>query len=208
MNVEILSVNNLFESIVSAGLPMEKEYDPAKYKQMVEAVKEGVFNNCKDNGRLNRARILAKTEAPGHNNFLKGIGVMMNVTASNAWFIQAERYVFFTPVSSMSKMHRITAMKLDKSAFHPATDERCIAILNEMVEQYKGDPKNFEKIIYSCPLGLQLTCTFTTNYLCLKNIFVQRCNHRLKEWIEFCETIKQLPLAKDLILPATYTEPY
>lgn len=38
MNVEILSVNNLFESIVSAGLPMEKEYDPAKYKQMIEAV--------------------------------------------------------------------------------------------------------------------------------------------------------------------------
>ena len=29
MNVEILNVNNLFESVVSAGLPMEKEYDPA-----------------------------------------------------------------------------------------------------------------------------------------------------------------------------------
>ena len=72
MNVEILSVNNLFESIVAAGLPMEKEYDPAKYKQMVRAVKEDVFNNCKDNSRWNRARILARTKAPGHNNFLKG----------------------------------------------------------------------------------------------------------------------------------------
>ena len=39
----------------------------------------------------------------------------------------------------------------------------------------------------------------TTNYSQLKTMYVQRHNHRLPEWREFCEYMKNnLPLFKEL----------
>ena len=107
---------------------------------------------------------------------MKGINVLMNVTATNAWYIQAERYIFFVPVSCMSKMHRLIKMNLD-TIFHPLVDKDIITIFKHKVDVFnKKDnktPEDFESLVYSCPLGLELTGTFTTNYMCLKNMY--RC---------------------------------
>jgi hypothetical protein len=39
----------------------------------------------------------------------------------------------------------------------------------------------------------------TTNYRCLLNIYIQRYNHRLPEWREFCKNLLELPCFKDLV---------
>ena len=38
-----------------------------------------------------------------------------------------------------------------------------------------------------------------TNYRCLKNMCAQRDGHMIEDWRLFCEEVKQLPMAKELI---------
>ena len=42
--------------------------------------------------------------------------------------------------------------------------------------------------------------TCTLNYETLINIYFSRKNHKLDEWHTFCDWIKTLPYAKELIL--------
>ena len=51
------------------------------------------------------------------------------------------------------------------------------------------------EILYSNPAGFKLTARMTTNYRCLRNIYIQRRNHRLPEWRAFCKWIETLPYA-------------
>lgn len=79
--------------------------------------------------------------------------------------------------------------------------------MKEKVEEYNSmedspeKVKKYLEILYTNPAGFELTARLTTNYRCLKNIYMQRKNHRLPEWREFCSWIESLPYAKELILP-------
>ena len=44
------------------------------------------------------------------------------------------------------------------------------------------------------------TRTMTMDYANLRNIYFQRKNHKLTEWHQFCEWIKTLPYAQELIM--------
>ena len=57
---------------------------------------------------LKRGRRLASAPTgSGHDCFLKGIGVGVDITASQTWWLQFMRYHFAEIVSSQSKMHSI-----------------------------------------------------------------------------------------------------
>lgn len=79
--------------------------------------------------------------------------------------------------------------------------------MKEKVKEYNSmedspeKVKKYLEILYTNPAGFELTARLTTNYRCLKNIYMQRKNHRLPEWREFCSWIESLPYAKELILP-------
>ena len=64
--------------------------------------------------------------------------------------------------------------------------------------------EKYLEILYSNPAGFEITARMTTNYRCLKNIYNQRKDHRLPEWREFCEWIKTLPYAHELIVCDTH----
>ena len=78
--------------------------------------------------------------------------------------------------------------------------------MKEKVKEYNSiedspeKVKKYLEILYTNPAGFELTARLTTNYRCLKNIYMQRKNHRLPEWREFCSWIESLPYAKELIL--------
>ena len=42
--------------------------------------------------------------------------------------------------------------------------------------------------------------TVTLNYEVLRNMYFARRNHKLTEWHAFCDWIKSLPYAKELIM--------
>lgn len=53
-------------------------------------------------------------------------------------------------------------------------------------------------IISNCPQGLEKTMRVSTNYLQLKTMYLQRRNHKLKDWQVFCDEIEKLPYFKEL----------
>lgn len=130
----------------------------------------------------------------GHNNFLSGILVAFDLKFTvKAWY-EFERYHFAQIVSSQSTMHRITKFNLDE-AYCEYVDPRMVAIMKELVAAYNADPnlENYRKVLYSSPQGFMFTARITTNYLQLKTMYHQRKDHRLVDWLEFCEWIRTLP---------------
>lgn len=202
MKIENVKVYDLEESIIASGYPM-------RTKDIRHEVTD------KD---MQRAIMLARATRTGngaHNQFMTGIRVAFDLTCTNKMWVEAERYRFLEFVSSQSTMHRITKFDLDK-AYNEYVDPRIIEIMKEKVADYnsfiKKKPENLSeeeynnqskekylKILYSNPAGFELTARMTTNYRCLRNIYIQRKDHRLLEWQEFCKWIETLPYAKDLI---------
>ena len=62
------------------------------------------------------------------------------------------------------------------------------------------DKRYWKELIRWLPNGWLQTRTVTLNYEILRNIYTQRCNHKLTEWHQFCDWIKTLPYANDLVL--------
>ena len=60
--------------------------------------------------------------------------------------------------------------------------------------------KLYLEILYSNPAGFMLTARMTTNYRCLRNIYIQRHDHRLPEWQKFCKWIETLPYAEEFLI--------
>lgn len=193
MNISNIQIYDFNESVVASGLPMMAEYDPRWFENEVE-----LLAKCADitsNPHFKRAAKLASNPAgSGHCNFLSGITVSMNVTATNVWWMQMERYHFVQIVSSQSKMHRLRQMAAsgNKNIYHDKVHPDYHLDTEETFDD--------EYLAYNCPMGLELTARITTNYLQLKTIYSQRHNHKLTEWKDFCRFIESLPFAPELII--------
>ena len=208
MKVENVRIYDLEESLIAAGYPMRTV---AEIGDMGE----------KD---IKRGHNLSKACDHGngaHGQFMTGIRVNFDLTFTNKAWVEAERYRFLEFVSSQSTMHRITKFNL-REQYNEYVDPRIIDIMEEKVEEYNkiqnylNDEKHqlakneiqaiienqkrlYLEILYSNPAGFNLTARMTTNYRCLKNIYIQRKNHRLPEWREFCKWIETLPYFEELI---------
>lgn len=144
----------------------------------------------------------------GHDNFLKGIVVQFDFTATNKIWVEAERYHFFDIVSSQSTMHKLKDMNLDE-CFIKYTDKRIVEIMKELQKEFNDvntkdstaeeRKEAFYNLVYSCPSGLLITAGISTNYLQLKTMYHQRKGHYLDEWsVDFVKFVDSLPYS-DLI---------
>lgn len=205
--VSNVDIYDLEKSILASGYPMRTiipdrditEKDLARCKNLVNATKTG-------NG--------------AHAQFMTGIRVNFDLTFSNKAWVEAERYRFLEFVSSQSTMHRITKFDLDNQ-YNEYVDPRIIEIMKSKVQEYnkvmelrdsydKDDQRRedltewlknaYLEILYSNPAGFTLTARMTTNYRCLRNIYMQRKDHRLPEWRAFCKWIETLPYAQELLI--------
>ena len=140
-------------------------------------------------------------KAEGHDQFLTGIVAQFDLTFTVKAWTEAERYHFFDFISSQSTMHRIAKFDLDKQ-YIEYVDPRVIEIMNELKNKYNEtqDKEDYLKLLYTNPCGFKLTAAMTTNYRQLKTILSQRSNHRLPEWREFCEQVREFPYFKQLVL--------
>lgn len=72
-------------------------------------------------------KLATSKQGEGHDNFMNGIIVQMDLTLTNKAWVEAERYHFLDFVSSQSTMHRITKFDLD-SAYIDYVDPRMVQI--------------------------------------------------------------------------------
>ena len=205
MKFENVKVYDLEESLIASGYPMRTE----------------LFKTHADDKDIKRC--LNLTEASNgngaHGQWMTGVRVAFDLTCTNKMWVEAERYRFFEFVSSQSTMHRITKFKI-REQYNQYVDPRVIDIMEEKITAYNklvenkpsssAAPKLLEdynnllkekylEILYTNPAGFELTARMTTNYRCLLNIYVQRHNHRLPEWREFCQELLKLPMFKELV---------
>ena len=135
----------------------------------------------------------------GHDNFLNGIRVAFTMDITVKALVEAERYHFLDIISSTSTMHKLTAFNFDE-CYCKYVDRRAIGVMHELLDEYNAmddeDPAKAEKLLsllYTNPCGFTYTIRFTTNYRQLKTVCLQRHDHRIPEWREFCKWIESLP---------------
>lgn len=183
MICENVKVYDLKESLMAAGYPMRTEL--IDYEQELSE---------KDKQRAKNLITALVKDNQAHGQFLSGILVSFDVSATVKWYVEMERYKFASFVSSQSTMHRIAKFDFD-NAYIEYVDPIIIERMKELLREYNSDPtaENYLKLLYSNPCGFKLVARMTTNYRCLRNIYKQRKNHRLPEWKEFCKWIETLP---------------
>ena len=194
LKIENVKVYDLRESIIACRNAMRlapPEYTEEEFgKSMERAVK------------------LANTpNGSGHQTFLSGIRVSFDLTYPNYISPELQRYHWIDIVCSSSKMHRLAMMDMD-ACFNKYVSEESIAQMKSLSEKYNAKPSyaNFMRLLSNCPQGIELFMRVSTNYLQLRSIYAQRCNHKLKEdWGEFCRFIENLPYAQELICGNTRT---
>ena len=204
MRFENVKVYDLEESLVASGYPMrtvltQREPDEKDIKRGLNLTKASNGNGA-------------------HAQWLTGVRVAFDLTFTNKAWVEAERYRFLEFVSSQSTMHRITKFDL-AGQYNKYVDPRAIAIMQEKKDQYNilstmletaenhkakeeiraAMYEKYLEMLYTNPAGFELTARLTTNYRCLLNIYIQRHDHRLPEWREFCAQLLELPMFAELV---------
>lgn len=151
---------------------------------------------------LKRAALLGTTDpGEGHDNFLNGIIVQFDLYAPLYMWKQIQRYHFLDFISSQSTMHRLLKFDVATQCVSD-TDPIIVRRYQDLVADYNAAPDaaKWRTLVASLPSGFVLGATMTTNYRQLKTIYLQRRNHKLKEWHDFCAWCETLPLFTTICL--------
>ena len=155
------------------------------------------------------------------SKFMRQIFVSMDITAPLYWWKEADTYKIATVSNSCSTMHKITSSEITEEnySFDPEPDKpltdlptndyvRILDIKNRVVADVEWlrkkynetkDKRYWRLLIQINPDGWLQKRTWTGNYQNLRNMYFARKNHKLIEWIQFCQIIEQLPYSKELI---------
>lgn len=155
-----------------------------------------------------RAALLGATgPGEGHDNFLNGIIVQFDLYAPLYMWKQIQRYHFLDFISSQSTMHRLLKFDVATQCVSD-TDPVIVRRYQDLVADYNAAPDEakWRTLVASLPCGFVLGATMTTNYRQLKTIYLQRRNHKLKEWHDFCAWCETLPLFTTICLGEVISE--
>jgi hypothetical protein len=180
-------VYGLERAVKASGNPMRVAIDTSEPndKDFLRAQKLGACHN-----------------GEGHDNYLKGITVQLDVCAPLYWWKEAQRYHWFDFVSSESTMHCLLKFDVSKQCVDE-TDPEILKRMQVLVNEYNAIPldeahkeeakKKWRVLVASLPEGFCLAATMVTNYQQLKTMYIQRHNHKLDEWHVFCAWCLTLP---------------
>ena len=132
-----------------------------------------------------------------HRKYLRQIFVTCDILAPLYWWKEFDTYKVGTTANSCSTMHKIHEKRFTIDDF--STDhllgagksalEDVICELNYFRESYLEDKNKlcWWQLIQLLPSSYNQLRTVTMNYEVLANIIRQRKNHKLDEWVVFCE---------------------
>lgn len=158
---------------------------------------------------LGLAKRLARAGSD-HRKYLRQIFISVDVTAPMYWWKEYDTYKVATVANSTSTMHKIHSKEFSRDDFSldkldedsMAFFDTIIAKLEELRLKYTEtkDKQYWYDIIQLLPSSYNQMRTCLLNYETLINIYYARKGHKLDEWHTFCDFIKTLPYAKDLIM--------
>ena len=141
----------------------------------------------------------------GHNKFLEQIQYWIVIQAPLFWWKQADTYRVGISKSSESTMHKSWKNGLIQEMFETPIFQDTLNNLNKFIDEYNAEKTTTERkaylqdlIIGNLPDAYLQTRLLNVNAKCLRNMYFQRRDHKLKQWRDFCAWIKELPYG-DLI---------
>ena len=146
-----------------------------------------------------------------HRKYVRQIFVSVDITAPLYWWKEFDTYKVATVANSTSTMHKIHAKPFDIDDFsHDHMTPDTLAFMQTVVDElekirqkYMTEGKNKDDwydMIQLLPSSYNQMRTVTMNYETLINIYFARRFHKLQEWHTFCDWIKTLPYAEEIII--------
>lgn len=133
----------------------------------------------------------------GHNKFLESMYMWLDITAPRYWWQEADTYRVGCSKQSQSTMHTLVRDLKDGHIYWQKhfTIEPCEEVKKLLLRYAAADDIASVKAVL--PEGFMQRRIWCLNYKTLRNILMQRSEHRLKEWKVFC---------KEVLLNAAYPE--
>lgn len=158
---------------------------------------------------LSLARRLCRAGSD-HRKFIRQIMVSADITAPLYWWKEYDTYKVGTVANSTSTMHKIHSKEFSLEDFsHDHMTQKSKEQLIKLIEYMEtvrlrfiqeGKKEDWYDLIQLLPSSYHQMRTCTMNYETLLHIYYARKDHKLEEWHIFCDWVKTLPYAKDLIL--------
>ena len=143
-----------------------------------------------------------------HRKYLRQIMVSMDITAPLYWWKDFDTYKVGTVANSCSTMHKIHAkgFTLDDFSHEHLIDphgllEAIITDLNSWRRDFlrTKDKEYWWQLIQLLPSSYNQKRTLTMNYENVVTIIRQRSGHKLDEFNQFVEILKELPYVKEIM---------
>lgn len=141
------------------------------------------------------------------------IVVTVDITAPLYWWKEFDTYKVGTVANSCSTMHKIQAKEYileDFSCEHlidtPGSAKSCFQHVLDTLNMYRQfylESKNklfWWQMIQLLPSSYNQRRTVMLNYEVLAGIYPKRKDHKLDEWHDFCDWIKDLPYSEIITL--------
>ena len=146
-----------------------------------------------------------------HRKYVRQIFVSVDITAPLYWWKEFDTYKVATVANSTSTMHKIHSKPFSIEDFShdhmtPATEAFMQTVVDQLETirvKYMEEGKKKEDwydMIQLLPSSYNQMRTVTMNYETLINIYFARRAHKLAEWHTFCDWIKTLPYAEEIII--------
>lgn len=144
-----------------------------------------------------------------HRTYARMIQVSMDITAPLYWWKEMDRYTVGKSQVSCSTMHKIQEKEFTLDDFShehlkvnpKLTLDIVIDMLNVYRDEYikSKDKDDWWQMIQLLPSSYNQRRTICMSYETVFKIINERTGHKLDEWIEFVDCLKELPYVKMMI---------
>lgn len=133
----------------------------------------------------------------GHNKFLETITLCLDIKAPRYWWQEFDTYRVGVTKQSESTIHTIMQKEFTQDDFQGVTEPAIIRIMNtyrreylEVIARDANNPYMLRDLKNILPEGYLQRRIVTLNLKTLQNMYVQRKDHKLREWHWFFDGIK------------------
>ena len=150
-----------------------------------------------------------------HRTYARMIYVWMDITAPLYWWKEMDRYGVGKAQVSTSTMHKIHAKEFELDDFsHEHLLDDGMALLSKTVEELNSwryiylngsawcEPKDkrvWWQMIQTLPSSYNQRRTICMSYEVVFKIIKERTGHKLDEWNQFVEILKDLPYVREIM---------
>lgn len=143
-----------------------------------------------------------------HAKYRRMITVTVDITAPLYWWKEFDTYKVGTVANSCSTMHKIHAKPFVLDDFSHEHNkyvthlELIITLLNSARNAFleTNDKEFWYTMIQTLPTSYNQKRTVMMNYEVLAGMYRDRKKHKLDEWVDFCEWVRELPYSQIITL--------